>query len=83
VAEYLQHKINEGNESNVDGANWVYEESEVEALVGGLRDLRSTLLGVPFPTKFVAGGNDGWGPRCSGPGVTGRETFGVFSCDLL
>ena len=83
MVEYLQHKMNEADESKVDGGGQVYDDSEVEVLVGGLRDPRSTLLGVPFPTKFVAGGNGGWGPRCSGPGVTGRETFGVFNCDLL
>jgi len=49
----------EANESMNDGASQVYYESEVEALVRGLRDPRSTLLGVPFPTKFVAWGNDG------------------------
>ena len=83
MAEYLQYKTNEAIESKVDGASQVYDDSEAGVLVGGLRDPRSTLLGVPFPTRFVAGGNDGWGPWCSGPGVTGRETFGVFSCDLL
>lgn len=83
VVEYLQYKVNEVDESKVNGPDQVYDDSEVDVLVGGLRDPRSTLLGVPFPTKFVVGGNGGWTPRWSGPGVTGRETFGVFSCDLL
>lgn len=47
------------SESTMDGASQVYDESEIEALVEGLRDPRSTLLGVPFPTKFAAWGNDG------------------------
>jgi len=51
--------MNEANESKIDGASQVYDDSEFEALVKGLRDPLSTLLGVPFPTKFVAGGNDG------------------------
>jgi len=51
--------MNEANESNISEASLVYDDSVVEPLVGGLRVPRSTLLGVPFPTKFVAGGNDG------------------------
>ena len=51
--------MNEANKSKVDGESQVYDDSEVEALAGGWRDPRSTLLGVPFPTKFVAWGNSG------------------------
>jgi len=58
MVKYLQYKICEANESKIDGASQVYDESGVEALVGGLRDPRSTLLGVPFPTKLVTWGND-------------------------
>jgi len=73
--------MDEANESKIDEVSQSYDDSETEVLIW--RVPRSTLLGVPFPTKFVAGGNDGWGAWCSGPGVTGREAFGVFSCDLL
>jgi acylphosphatase len=42
--EYLQHKMNEANESKVDGESQFYDDSEVEALVGG--------EGTPFyPTR--------------------------------
>lgn len=54
VTKYLQYKMYEANESTIDGASWVYDESGIEALTEGLRDPRSTLLGVPLPTKFVA-----------------------------
>ena len=59
VADYLRYKMNEANESKVDGGSQVYDDSEFEVLVRGLRDPLSTLLGVPLPTKFVAWGNDG------------------------
>jgi len=35
MAEYLQNKLYEANESKIDGAGQVYDESEVEAPVGG------------------------------------------------